>query len=142
MKTLLSIVLLVLIVGAVYWYVSGGKDRSDVQKAQDEIASTAERVKDAIKEKLPEIRTEDIKEELAKTGKFVRQKAREAGAAIADATADARITGAIKTKLVADTDLSALKISVSTTDGVVTLSGSVSSPEKVATAMNLALSVD
>jgi UDP-N-acetylglucosamine--N-acetylmuramyl-(pentapeptide) pyrophosphoryl-undecaprenol N-acetylglucosamine transferase len=102
----------------------------------------AEQMKDAIKEKLPEIRTEDIKDELAKTGKVVRQKAREAGAAIADATADARITAAIKGKLVADPDLSVLKISVNTTDGVVTLSGSVSSEDKIAKAMNLALEMD
>ena len=137
-----SIIVLVLIAAAAYWYFSEGKNRSDVQKAQDEIVSGAGRMKDAIKEKLPEIRTEDIKEELAKTGKVVRQKAREAGAAIADATADARITGAIKAKLIGDPDLSALKISVDTTDGVVTLAGSVSSEEKIAKAMNLALSVD
>src|SRR5437660_8334034 len=125
MKTLLSIVVLILIGAAAYWYFSEGKNRSDVKKAQDEIAAGAGRMKDASKEKLPEIRTEDIKEELAKTGRVVRQKARAAGAAIADATADARITAAIKAKLVADPDLSALQIAVSTTDGVVTLSGSV-----------------
>ncbi len=142
MKTLLVIVLLILIGAAGYWYFSEGRNRSDVQKAQDEIAAGAGRVKDAIKDKLPEIRTEDIKDELAKTGKVVRQKAREAGNAIADATADARMTAAIKGKLVADPDLSALKISVNTTDRVVTLAGSVESADKVAKAMNLALSVD
>jgi hyperosmotically inducible periplasmic protein len=142
MKTLLAIIVLLLIGAAAYWYLSEGRNRSDVQKAQEEITSGAERMKDAIKDKMPEIRTEDIKEELAKTGKVVRQKAKEAGTAIADATADARITGAIKAKLVADPDLSALKISVNTTDGVVTLSGSVTSEEKIAKAMNLALSVD
>ena len=40
----------------------------------------------------------------------------------------------IKAKLVADADLSVLQVSVNTTDGVVTLSGSVSSAEKVAKA--------
>ena len=99
-------------------------------------------MKNAIKEKLPEIKAEDVKQELARTGKVVRQKAREAGAAIADATADARMTAAIKAKLVADPDLSALKIGVNTTEGLVTLSGTVSSEEKIAKAMNLALSVD
>ena len=142
MKTLLALVLIVLIGAAAYWYLNEGRQRSDVQKAQDQISSGAERMKNAIKEKLPEIKAEDVKQELARTGKVVRQKAREAGAAIADATADARMTAAIKAKLVADPDLSALKIGVNTTEGLVTLSGTVSSEEKIAKAMNLALSVD
>jgi hyperosmotically inducible protein len=64
------------------------------------------------------------------------------GNKIADATADARITTTIKAKMVADPDLSALSISVSTTDGRVTLSGAVSSPEKIAEAIKLAMGVD
>ena len=67
------------------------------------------------------MRPEDIKEDLARGGQIVRRKAREAGQAIADATADARITTAIKGKLLANRDLSALSISVNTTGGVVTL---------------------
>ena len=66
----------------------------------------------------------------------------EAGHAIADATADARITAAIKAKLVASRDLSALNISVNTTAGVVTLSGHVSSPENISKAMLLAMETD
>ena len=79
---------------------------------------------------------------MTKTGQVVRQKAQNLGHTIADATADARITTEIKAKLVADPDLSALSISVSTTSGKVTLSGSVSSEEKIAKAIKLAMSVD
>jgi osmotically-inducible protein OsmY len=64
------------------------------------------------------------------------------GNTITDATADARTTATIKAKLLADPDLSALSISVSTTAGKVTLSGAVTSPEKIAKAIKLAMSVD
>ena len=58
--------------------------------------------------------------------------------AITDATANARITGTIKTKLIEEPGLSALKIDVDTTDGVVTLSGTVASYDEIAKAMRLA----
>ena len=61
---------------------------------------------------------------------------------IADATADARMTAAIKGKLVATRDLSALSISVNTTGGVVTLSGTVPAPEDISKAMLLAMDTD
>jgi osmotically-inducible protein OsmY len=83
-----------------------------------------------------------IKEELAKTGRVVREKARKAGEAIADATADARTTAAIKTKLLKASSLSALKIDVDTTDGLVTLSGTVSAHEEIAQAVKLALETE
>jgi osmotically-inducible protein OsmY len=86
--------------------------------------------------------TNDIREELAKTGQVVRQKAKGAGQAIADATVDARITATIKAKFLADPDLSALSISVNTTAGVVTLSGMVERPEDVGKAMVLALNTE
>ena len=56
--------------------------------------------------------------------------------------ADARVTGAIKGKLVANKDLSALSISVNTTEGIVTLSGSVNSAEDISKAMLLAMETD
>jgi hypothetical protein len=83
-----------------------------------------------------------IKEELAKTGRVVREKARKAGEAIADATADARTTAVIKTKLLKASSLSALKIDVDTTDGLVTLSGTVSAHEEIAQAVKLALETE
>ena len=67
---------------------------------------------------------------------------REAGHAIADATADARTTATIKAKLVASRDLSALNISVNTTAGVVTFSGAVSSSEDISKAILLAMETD
>jgi hypothetical protein len=97
---------------------------------------------DAIQEKLRvlDLRTNDFKDELAHTGQIVRRKAREAGQAVADATADARTTAAVKAKLVAN--LSSLSISVNTTGGIVTLSGPVSSTEEISKAMLLAMDTD
>ena len=83
-----------------------------------------------------------IKEDLDRTGKVIRRKAREAGQAMADATVDARTTAAIKGKMVANKDLSALSISVNTTGGIVTLSGSVNSTDDISKAMMLAMDTD
>lgn len=83
-----------------------------------------------------------IKDELAKTGKVIREKARKAGEVVADATANARTTASIKTRLIEDKGLSAFKIDVDTTDGVVTLSGTVGSYEEIDRAIKLALDTE
>ena len=88
------------------------------------------------------LRPEDIKEDLARSGQVVRRQARDAGKAIADATADARTTAAIKTKFLGDRNLSALSISVNTTAGIVTLSGTAPSAEAISRAMLLAMETD
>ena len=72
----------------------------------------------------------------------VREKARTAGHSIADAAANARVTAAVKGRLVAEPGLSAFSINVDTTDGLVTLSGKVSSHDQVGRAVKLALDTD
>ena len=86
--------------------------------------------------------TADIQEELTKTGKVVRRQMRDLGAAVADASADAAVTAKIKAKYALDGELSTWGISVSTTDGHVTLSGNVSSPKLIGKAIMLALETD
>lgn len=88
------------------------------------------------------LRGEDIAEELKRTGKVLRRQMREVGGAVADASADAAITGKIKAKLAVDPDLSVTGISVNTTDGRVTLAGSVSSHKLIGKAMLVALETD
>ena len=83
-----------------------------------------------------------IKEELEKTGRVIREKAHQAGAAIADVTANATTTPTIKSKLVQDSGLSAFKIDVDTTDGVVTLSGTVKSHDQIERAIDLAFQTE
>jgi osmotically-inducible protein OsmY len=88
------------------------------------------------------LRTDQIKEELARTGQIVRRKAQDIGDKAADATSDARAVTEIKAKYVADPNLSAWKISVSCNQGHVALSGTVSSPDDIGKAVALALDAD
>jgi hyperosmotically inducible protein len=143
MKNLFIAFLLGLIIAAgAVWYLSEGRRNQNVRKAEEKVADGAEKVRQAVKDTVGEIRTEDIKQELERTGKVVRQKARKIGEAVASAADNARITGSIKAKLIGDPDLSALKINVDTTDGLVTLSGTVKSHEEIAKAMKIALDTE
>jgi osmotically-inducible protein OsmY len=125
-----------------YWYLHQDTGRARLAQARTQVVAGAEKAGSAIKDAVGEIRVEDIKEELARTSMVVRDKAKVAGQAIADATANARTTLAIKTKLLAEPGLSALAINVDTTDGLVTLSGKVDSHEQIAKAVKLALDTD
>lgn len=84
----------------------------------------------------------EVQDELARTGQIVRRAARDVGRVVADATADARITAAIKARFLADTHLSVLSISVNCTEGRVTLSGTVPSTADISRAMLLAMEAD
>jgi len=88
------------------------------------------------------LRGDDIKDELAHSGKVLRRSVREVGSAVASASADAAITGKIKAKYAVDRELSAFGISVNTTDGRVTLAGNVSSAKQIGKAMLVALETD
>jgi osmotically-inducible protein OsmY len=117
------------IVGIVgHWYMSQPRSQEVIANARQEI-----------KEKFT---SQKVKEDLAQAGQNIKDEAEKAGTAVSDATANARITTAIKTKLIADSGLSAFKIDVDTTDGVVTLSGTVPSPEAISHAMKLAMEVE
>jgi len=136
MKVFAGFILGILVAIAVVWYLHP-QDR-------ERAAADAQHAENTTKDKLDQLglTPDNIRDELAKTGKVIRRKSEAAGHAIADATADARITTAIKAKLVADPDLSALAISVSTTDGCVTLAGSATSLDNVSRAMTLAYNTD
>lgn len=143
MKRLLFGFLLGAVGGAFgYWYFSEYVRKADLNAARDAMVQGAGRVKSNITEKISEIRVEDVKQELARTGTVIREKARQAGTAIADATSDARITATIKAKYLKEPGLSSMKLHVETTDGLVTLSGVVSSHEEIARAVKLALETD
>lgn len=142
MKTFFVLLLGVVLGVAGYWFFAEGKRKETVQQTQSEISEGAEKVREGVREAFDDIRTEDIKKELERTGRVVRQKAIKAGRAVADAADNARITATIKTKFVAEPNLSALTINVDTTDGVVTLSGSVKSHDQIARAMKIALETE
>jgi uncharacterized membrane-anchored protein YhcB (DUF1043 family) len=142
-RVFMALIVGILIGISAVWLYSN-RANPTVQSASEEVQHAVKSTGDAIQEKLKvlDLRTNDIKDELARTGQVVRRKAHEAGQVIADATADARITAAIKGKLLAHRDLSALSISVNTTAGIVTLSGTVSSTEDISKAMLLAMETD
>jgi osmotically-inducible protein OsmY len=144
MKFLLTLFVGIAIGIAAVWYFNHDKNNSQFQTAGQEIKSTAQNAADTIGDKLRSFHLdrESITNELAKTGRVIRDKASQAGKAISDATADGRVTAAIKAKLVRDSDLSAWDIHVSTSDGVVTLSGTVASADLIGKAMALALDTD
>jgi osmotically-inducible protein OsmY len=129
---------------AAVWYVNHDKHKSQLQAAGEEIKTSAQSTGSAINDRLRSLRLDrdSVTNELTRTGRVIREKANQTGQAISDATADGRTTAAIKSKLVRDSDLSVWDIHVSTTDGVVTLSGSVSSLELLGRAMELALETD
>jgi hypothetical protein len=136
MKVFAGFILGILVTIAVVWYLH--------PQNRERVASDAQHAENTTKDKMDSLglTPDNIRDELAKTGKVIRRKSEAAGHAIADATADARITAAIKAKLVADPNLSALAISVSTTDGCVTLAGTATSLDNVSRAMTLAYNTD
>jgi osmotically-inducible protein OsmY len=139
MKSFLCFLAGVVLGVAGHWHVTQPQSKGALSDAKESIQDGATNLGRSLKEAFT---ADTVKEELARSGKVIREKTRKAGDAIADATADARTTAAIKTKLIQDSGLSAFKIDVDTTDGVVTLSGTVSKHEEIAHAMNLAWETD
>ncbi|MFO7727360.1 MAG: BON domain-containing protein [Desulfonatronovibrio sp.] len=156
MKTFIIGILIGVIIGiGALWYFTAGKSTPQAQQAEERAASKAEEAEDSATDALGqaseafqakleawELRPEDIEKELKEQGKVVRRKARGAGESLMDTAAEAKITASIKTKLATDSELSVFDISVSTTDGQVTLSGTVDSPELVGKATALALETE
>src|SRR5688572_19939546 len=128
--------------GFAVWYFQDDRAQGRARLERDSISGAGERVRTTVQDKVGEIRTEDIKRELERAGLVVREKLTKAGEVISDATADARITAAIKGKFLKEPGLSSLSISVDTTDGLVTLSGTARSHEEVTRAVRIALDTD
>ena len=120
-----------------HWYFT----QKEGQAQLAEVRTNAVRIKEIVRTKASE-GYEDVKEELARTGTAVKDTARSAGAAVANAAGDARITAAVKARLVSESGLGGLSIGVESSAGVVTLTGEVSSLEQVSHAVNAALAVD
>jgi hyperosmotically inducible protein len=89
-----------------------------------------------------ELNADQIREELASTGRVVRDRSREIASQAAGAVSDARITAEIKARLLADKELSARTISVAVDEGRVGLAGTVRSEEQIGRAVALALGVN
>ena len=154
MKGFFSGLLIGVILGAVgFWFLEQkGREHPESEQRYESAASQAgasareavHHLSEAMRAKLEtlDLRADQIKDELARSGKIVRRKASDLGTKVADATADARIIAAIKAKYAEDRDLSVWKISVSSDHGRVSLSGTVTGPDDIGKAVALALDTD
>jgi osmotically-inducible protein OsmY len=133
-----------LTVAGIWYFGDRHAIRVDADNAGASLQNAAVETKDYVATKADSLNLSpaDIKAEMERMGAIVRRKATDAGQAVSDAASDTRITTEIKGKLVADPDLSALSISVSTTDGLVTMSGTASSPANIHKAVKLAWDTD
>jgi hypothetical protein len=142
MRTLVSLLLVVALVVGVVWLMQH-RDLGRVERAAKKaVDSAAHDTKQALKNIDIKLDPHELGEELKQTGRVVRRKAVVVAHKVAEATEDARTTAAIKARYALDPDLSALEISVDTTDGRVTLAGRVDSPELLARAIGIALARD
>jgi hyperosmotically inducible periplasmic protein len=82
--------------------------------------------------------TGDIRDEAAEAARELKKEGREAGAVVGDAA----ITSAVKSKFLADTAVSGLKIDVDTRGGIVTLDGMVATKAEADRAVSLARDTD
>jgi hypothetical protein len=138
---ILSKLLLVLVgvaIGAgVVWYLQfRGTFRGHI--AEQRMFNSVDRAGDSLVDSLPTVNLEAVKQELARTGRVVFEKAASAGAAIADTASDLRMTAVIKAKFANDRVLTNRTIGVSTTRARVKLTGRVASLEEITKAMLLA----
>ena len=122
----------------------GQKAEMAVKNAADKTKDMAIDAKDAVSAKLTEwkLTPADIKADLEKGARVVRSKANETGAKAGAMFDNAKVVTVINAKLVGDSQLSALKINVDADKGVVTLKGSLKSPELIGRAVALALDTD
>jgi hypothetical protein len=153
MKFLNGLVVGIIVGAAGYWFIQEkARQHPESEQRFEEAAGrvgasakeTAHDLTDAFKAKLDtlDLRSDQIKDEMTRTGKVFRRKAQEIAGQVADAASDARAVAAIKTKYAADSDLSVWSISVSCNGGHVALSGTVPNPEGVGKAVALALQTD
>ena len=136
MRGLLRLVTLVLVLVAIW--VAQNVDFGQLLRAGSELHGAAKQAEKAV----PDLNVAAIAEELKQTGRVVRRRAGQTAQTVAEATKDARTTAAIKAKLALDPSLSALDVSVDTTEGRVTLAGRAASPADIARAIEIALDQD
>jgi len=144
MRIILAFIIGVIAGAGGLWYLGTSQGRSQVHATGVQLENTAKSVHDGLTEKIQELKLspQEVRDELARTGQVVRRKTIQAGQAIADATADGRITTTLKAKILVNHDLASHDISVSTSAGVVTLSGIVVATEDISRAMVLAMETE
>jgi osmotically-inducible protein OsmY len=144
MRTILAFAIGVVVGAGGLWYLGTNQGRARVDATSARVETTARSVHDGLDDKIREWRLgpQEVREELARTGQVVRQKATRAGHAIADTAADTRISGIVKGKILLNHDLASHDLNVTTTGGVVTLSGTAATAQDVSRALALAMDTE
>ncbi len=155
MKTVIAVLIGVIIGAGAVWFLNADdpvmtpqeteeRVTQEMREAGDALQDAGEQARQAWDARLEalQLRAEDIQEELAEDSQIIRRKARDFGEAAVDVAVDTSTTATIKAKLAADEKLSTFDVSVSTTQGYVTLSGTVESPEHIGRAIALALETE
>jgi osmotically-inducible protein OsmY len=146
MRFLLSIIILLLLGAGIFWYMQERERNPDIQRFEERVSSDMERATTNIRENFS-LDSGSIREELANTGQVIREKTREltsdrTSPSNGPTTPDAQIRETVEQKIGRDPQLSQATISVGSSAGVVTLSGTVSSFEQIGNAMALALETE
>ena len=154
MRGFLNGLLIGIILGAVgFWFLQKkAREHPEAEQRYEDSAAqlranasdAAHNMSDALRAKMDtlDLHTDQIKDELSRTGKIFRSKTQAAGGQVADAASDARAVTEIKAKYLTDKTLSAWNISVGCDQGHVTLSGTVSSPDDIGRAVAIAYDAD
>jgi hyperosmotically inducible periplasmic protein len=143
MKTII-ILLIVIAAGTVgYRYYQQRNAPTAVSLAESAKETMAD-ARDAVADKFTEwhLTPDEIKADLKRTGEVVRNKTKLATEKVGEEVSDARIVSTVKGKYVLDRHLSALDINVDSSNGAVTLRGTVAAEEFIGRAIVLALETD
>ncbi|MFM1768409.1 MAG: hypothetical protein RJA22_938 [Verrucomicrobiota bacterium] len=134
-KPILLLLTGVLLGAGGYWLFQRAQSKGQLDEARDRMSYAVWKAGKSIKEA-----TDEVREELGKTGVVVRDKTKSATDAVSGAVSDTALTTQIKTRLLGESGLRG--VGVDTDRGVVTLSGSVATHEDIARAMKIALEAD
>lgn len=119
-------------------------ERADVALRNLKTRVVGSETKDAFSRQRAEwqLDADNLKAELEKNGRIVREKATTARESTAMTGDNAQIVTVVKSKLVADPEIFASKIQVGADQGVVSLTGSAGSADLVGRAIQLALDTE
>jgi hyperosmotically inducible protein len=122
----------------------GVRDVIDQITVNPEAAPTTGALSDEANEAAREAREEgrEASEAAKEAGRAVAREGGQAADRAGAVASDATVTAAVKSKLLADTAVSGLKIDVDTNGGVVTLTGTVSTKAEADRAVSLARDTD
>ena len=142
LKVIYSFTLGVIIGALGFWYFVHGPGQGKLERAVDEAAVEAGKLRQTIQQGLTNLSASEVQQEISRSGMVVREKARAAGAVIADSAINAKTTATIKGRLVTEFGKAGLDINVDTNDGLVTLSGTATSLDQIARAVKIALETE